>query len=47
MIEADEVICPLHGYRFSVKTGACSTDPTLPAKTFAVVAENGGFTVDA
>ena len=47
VIEADEVICPLHGYRFSVKTGACSTDPTLPAKTFAVVAENGGFTVDA
>ena len=47
VIEADEVICPIHGYRFNVKTGACSTDPRLPAKTFAVVAEDGGFTVDA
>src|SRR5216684_2773933 len=47
VIEADEVICPLHGYRFNLKTGACSTDPRLPAKTFPVVAEDGGFTVDA
>ncbi len=47
LIEGDEVICPLHGYRFNVKTGACSTDPKLRAKTFAVVSQNGGFTVDA
>ena len=46
-IEGDEVICPLHGYRFNVKTGACSTDPRLRAKTFAVVLGQGGFTLDA
>jgi nitrite reductase (NADH) small subunit len=46
LIEGDEVICPLHGHRFNVKTGACSTDPRLKAKTFAVVPQSGGFTVD-
>jgi ferredoxin-nitrite reductase len=46
-VEGDEVICPLHGYGFNLKTGACSTDPRLRAKTFPVVAQNGGFVVGA
>ena len=46
-VEGDEVSCPLHGYRFNLKTGACSTDPRLRAKTFPVVSQNGGFVVDA
>ena len=46
-VEGDEVSCPLHGYRFNLKTGACSTDPRLRAKTFPVVSQNGGLGVDA
>jgi len=46
-VEGDEVICPLHGYGFNLKTGACSTEPRLRARTFPVVAQNGGFVVDA
>ena len=46
-LDGEEVVCPLHGHRFSVKTGACSTDPALCAKTFPVVPQAGGHTVDA
>lgn len=35
-LEGDEVVCPIHGYRFHLKTGTCSTDPGLKAKTFEV-----------
>lgn len=45
-LDGDEVICPLHGYRFNVKTGACSTEPGLCAKTVALVPRAGGFTVE-
>jgi len=45
-LEGDEVTCPLHGYRFNVKTGACTTDPALRAKTYALVPCAGGLTVD-
>jgi ferredoxin-nitrite reductase len=46
-LAGDEVSCPLHGYRFNVKTGACSTDPVLRAKTFALVPQaGGGFSVE-
>src|SRR5437660_4374318 len=46
-LDGEEVVCPLHGHRFNVKTGACSTDPALCAKTFPVVPHAGGHTVDA
>jgi ferredoxin-nitrite reductase len=46
-LDGDEVVCPLHGYRFNIKTGACSTDPTLRAQSFRVVARDGRFVVDA
>jgi len=45
VVEGDEVICPLHGYRFNIRTGACSTDPALRAKPVALVPYGGGFTV--
>ena len=45
VVEGDEVICPLHGYRFNIRTGACSTDPALRAKPVALVPSGGGFTV--
>jgi ferredoxin-nitrite reductase len=38
-IDRGEVVCPLHGYKFDLKTGACSTDPTLRVKVFHLVAE--------
>jgi ferredoxin-nitrite reductase len=46
-IEGGEVVCPLHGYKFDLKTGACSSDPTLKAKTCSVVADGDKFTVDS
>lgn len=45
-LDGDEVVCPLHGYRFNVRTGACSTDPALRATSFAVVPRDGGFSVE-
>ncbi len=45
VVEGDEVVCPLHSYRFQLKTGACSTDPALRARTFQVVPDGDGFTV--
>src|SRR5206468_629020 len=43
-VEGDEVICPLHGYRFNIRTGACVTDPALRAKPVALVPHADGFT---
>jgi nitrite reductase/ring-hydroxylating ferredoxin subunit len=45
-IEGDEVVCPLHGYKFDLKTGACSTDPKLKAKIFRLAPQGGDFTVE-
>ncbi|HEY2986733.1 MAG TPA: Rieske 2Fe-2S domain-containing protein [Candidatus Binatia bacterium] len=45
-LEGDEVVCPLHGYKFDLKTGRCSTDPALKAKVFKLVAHGGGFVVE-
>ena len=44
VVEGDEVICPLHSYRFNIRTGACSTDPALRAKPVALVPHADGFT---
>jgi ferredoxin-nitrite reductase len=46
VLDGDEVLCPLHGFRFNIKTGACSTDPVLRVKTFSVVPHADGFTVN-
>lgn len=45
-IESGEVVCPLHGYRFDLKTGACSTDPKLKVKVFRLVAQGEQVTVE-
>ena len=44
-IEEGEVVCPLHGYKFDLKTGACSTDAKLKAKIFKLVAEGDQFSL--
>ncbi|MEI6458104.1 MAG: non-heme iron oxygenase ferredoxin subunit [Pseudomonadota bacterium] len=42
VVEGLEVICPRHGARFCLKSGAAMTPPAYePVKTFAV-AESGG-----
>jgi ferredoxin-nitrite reductase len=45
-IEGDEVVCPLHGYKFNLQTGSCSTDAGLKAKIFKLVRERDHFTVE-
>jgi nitrite reductase/ring-hydroxylating ferredoxin subunit len=45
-IEGGEVVCPLHGYKFDLKTGACSTDPKLRVKVFRLVAQGDQFTLE-
>jgi ferredoxin-nitrite reductase len=45
-IDGGEVVCPLHGYKFDLKTGACSTDPKLRVKVFRLVAQGDQFTLE-
>ena len=41
-IEGDEIVCPRHGARFCIKTGAALTAPAYePVPTFPVRVENG------
>jgi 3-phenylpropionate/trans-cinnamate dioxygenase ferredoxin subunit len=41
-IEGDEVVCPRHGARFCIRTGAALTAPAYePVATFPVRVENG------
>lgn len=47
-LEGDEIICPLHGARFSVVTGAALTPPAYEnLRTFPVRVTNGWVEVDA
>jgi ferredoxin-nitrite reductase len=45
-IEGNEVVCPLHGYRFDIKTGACSTARNLRAKIFSLVGNGDELRID-
>ena len=44
-IENNEVVCPLHGYRFDLKTGACRNNPKLRAKTFVLAKQGEEFKI--
>jgi len=44
-VDGHDVICAEHGYRFDLRTGACSTDAQLRLKTYRLVADGPGFTV--
>jgi ferredoxin-nitrite reductase len=44
-VEGGAVVCPAHGYRFDLGTGACLTDPRLKLKTYRLVPDGAGFTV--
>ncbi|HJX09624.1 MAG TPA: Rieske 2Fe-2S domain-containing protein, partial [Candidatus Binatia bacterium] len=45
-LEGGEVVCPLHGYKFNLQTGACADDPKLRAQVFSVVKEGEDFKID-
>ena len=45
-IVGDEVVCPLHGYKFDLKNGACSTIATLKAKIFKLAAQGENYAVE-
>jgi len=45
-IEGDQIICPRHGARFCIRTGAALTAPAYePTATFPVRIENGEIQV--
>ncbi|HEV2382798.1 MAG TPA: Rieske 2Fe-2S domain-containing protein [Terriglobia bacterium] len=45
-LEGDFVICPGHGFRFNVRTGACSNAPDLRARTYPVILRDGVLKLD-
>jgi nitrite reductase/ring-hydroxylating ferredoxin subunit len=45
-IEDGKVVCPLHRYKFDLKTGSCSTDPNLRVKVFKLIAQGDQFRVE-
>ncbi len=45
-IEDGAAVCPLHGYRFDLTSGACATDPKLTAKIFKLAAEGENYSVE-
>ena len=45
-IEGEHVVCPLHGYKFHLKTGVCSLDAKLKAKVFPLVPKGDGFALE-
>jgi 3-phenylpropionate/trans-cinnamate dioxygenase ferredoxin component len=45
-IEGDQIVCPRHGARFCIRTGAALTPPAFePTATFPVRIENGAVQV--
>ena len=45
-VEGDEIVCPRHGARFSIRTGAALTAPAYePTDTFPVRVEAGQIQV--
>lgn len=45
-VESGAVVCPLHGYKFDLQSGACANHPKLKAKVFKLVAHGDGVTVE-
>ena len=41
VLENGEVFCPLHGWAFDLKTGACRSNPDRPVKSHPVRLRNG------
>ena len=41
VLEDGQVHCPLHGWSFDLKTGACLTRPDRPVKSYATRVQDG------
>ena len=44
--EGEEVMCPWHGWQYNVKTGECSTSPSICQKKYPVKVEGEDVLVD-
>ncbi|HEV2424393.1 MAG TPA: Rieske 2Fe-2S domain-containing protein [Terriglobia bacterium] len=44
--DGDYVVCPGHGFRFNLRTGACANAPDLHARTYPVVLRDGALKLD-
>jgi ferredoxin-nitrite reductase len=44
-LDGGAVVCPAHGYRFDLRTGACASDAQLRLKTYRLVPDGAAFTV--
>ena len=40
-LEGGQVYCPMHGWCFDVRTGACDSNPERPVSTYPVRVESG------
>ena len=45
-IERDDLVCPLHRYRFNLKTGACANDQKLRARIFELISDGEEFRIN-
>jgi len=45
-VDGDTIVCPWHGYDFSVKTGECSVDPELRALIYVVKTEGNDVFIE-
>jgi len=45
-VEGDIVICPLHGWEFDLRSGACMTVPGESVPRYAVTVEDGAVWVE-
>ena len=46
IVEGDIVVCPLHGWEFDVRSGACMTVPGEGVPRYAVTVEGGAVFVE-
>lgn len=44
-LEGEEVTCPWHAWRYNVKTGACTTNPSACVKAYPVTVEGADVKV--
>jgi NAD(P)H-dependent nitrite reductase small subunit len=47
LVEGDIVTCPLHGWEFDLRSGACMTVPGESVPRFAVTVEDGAIHLEA
>lgn len=40
-LDGTKLYCPLHGWEFDARTGACASRPDQPVESYPVLVENG------